>query len=148
MQLRCQKMNSKRSSKTVGYDEIMPNPNSSPPTQFSLKRMFVATALVAMWAWAFRSDSMLLAVPFVATCTASGYTGIGSRVGPIRRAAITGGMTPPVLAVAYGFVDGRGWEFFLANLILSATPSLIGAIFGAAIGAYVGIWHDCRRSRA
>ena len=126
---------------TADYHRAMSTSNDPLPNQFSLKRIFVASALVAGWAWAVRIDSFLaMFVSYLLSCSAIALTGIGKKSGPVFRGAISGALIPSILwsaMMVLAHEDFKAAELVDAVLFGCIALPVFGAFFGAFAGALV-----------
>ena len=119
----------------------MPDTNDPPSNQFSLKWMFVATALVAGWAWSVRIESFsAMFVSYLLSCSTIALTGTGKKTGPVFRGGLAGALIPFVLwnvAMVLAHDEFKAAELFNAVLFGCIGLPLFGAFFGAFVGAIV-----------
>ncbi|MFC1758809.1 hypothetical protein ACFL2H_08580 [Planctomycetota bacterium] len=115
--------------------------NTPPSNQFSLKRMFVATALVALFAWGMKYESFgALFFAYFISCFAIAFTGIGKKGGPPLRGALSGALIPSVLwntALVLGHENGSADGLVDAVLFGCIGLPIYGVFFGVFAGTMV-----------
>ena len=129
----------------------MPDTKDQPPNQFSLKRMFVVTALVAGLVWLVKQYQFLPVL--LICCIASARAGLGRLGGPIVWGAI-GGLVSPclifalMLAVTILTRDSVVYEP-ISDWHLLSFGILSGCVFGLPFGIVIGLgvrgWHHWRQ---